>query len=66
MLPCTVTLSKKSARRIQRYLNAVDISIDEAVSDAVIEWMNSAGDVTVEILQRRRAKRSAGPQLVSA
>lgn len=55
-----VVLSAKAAERIQAYLNVVDVTLDEAVSDAVCEWMEDSGELLVRRIGQKLAARGAG------
>jgi hypothetical protein len=54
-----VQLSKKAQKAAQRYLDGVGISLDRFVSEAVVEWMESTGDVVLDEFARRRGVHAA-------
>lgn len=65
----TVVLSAKAFKAIQKYLDVVDTTLDSAVSEAVIDWMelhNSGGSIA-ESARRKGygvSPEAAGPVLV--
>jgi hypothetical protein len=60
----TLVLSEVVYQRIQSYANFAGISIEDAATDAITEWMNSTGDLVVEALQKKRRASAAKPKLI--
>jgi hypothetical protein len=60
---CTLVLTDAAYRRIREYARFAGVSIECAASDAIIEWMNSTGDLVVEAIQTRQKAQAAKPKL---
>jgi hypothetical protein len=59
-----VALSAETHNRICRYAEIANVTTDQAVNDAVIEWMNSTGDLVIEALERRSRRHATKPKLI--
>ena len=60
-----VVLSEAAYRRIQEYAQVAGVSVERAANDAIVEWMNSTGDLFIEaVRKRRRPTFKAGLTLV--
>lgn len=62
----TIVLSEVAYQRIQTYATFAGLSIEDAASDAITEWMNSTGDLVVEALQKTQRASAAKTRLTIA